>query len=144
MTRKESDKRYYEKNKEAIRKKHRDYAKAHKEEANDRAKKNYINNTKYKKSYQKEYREINIKNGTSIQGWVLHKYKDIPCVDCNAVYPFCVMDFDHRPEETKSFSISRVGAYKATPDRISTIMKEIDKCDLICSNCHRIRTWITR
>ena len=144
MTKKEYNKMYHEKNKEKISLRTKAFRKTHRKEANDRSKQYYINNTKHVLARQKGYREINIKNGTSVQGWVLHKYNGIPCLDCNMVYPFCVMDFDHRPEETKSFSISRVGAYKATSDRISTVMKEIDKCDLICANCHRIRTWITR
>ena len=66
------------------------------------------------------------------------KLKDGPCADCgNRFHPF-VMDFDHRPGEVKLMAVSKmvVRAYPA-----EKIHREIEKCDLVCSNCHRIRTW---
>jgi hypothetical protein len=45
------------------------------------------------------------------------------------------MDFDHRDEKEKSFIIS--GSYNRKKE---VLLKEIKKCDIICSNCHRIRT----
>lgn len=62
--------------------------------------------------------------------------KDKPCMDCNIKYISCVMDFDHRPNETKLFVVSN-NSYKPH----ETIVKEIAKCDVVCSNCHRIRTY---
>ena len=76
--------------------------------------------------------------------WLKAKFEGTPCMDCSKVFPWCVMDFDHRPGEIKSFRISKLNTYKATPYRIAMVIKEIDKCDLVCSNCHRIRTYITR
>lgn len=65
----------------------------------------------------------------------IKKKKDCPCLDCNIKYPTCVMDFDH-VRGKKSFQIGC---------RLSmsflNIKKEIKKCDIVCSNCHRIRTW---
>lgn len=47
------------------------------------------------------------------------------------------MEFDHRDETTKSFSVSTVlsNGYAWT-----TIQKEIEKCDVRCVKCHRIKT----
>jgi hypothetical protein len=45
------------------------------------------------------------------------------------------MEFHHRNPRTKKFNIS-AGAYRAT----SVVLAEIAKCDVICSNCHQIRT----
>lgn len=60
--------------------------------------------------------------------------KNKPCSDCGSVFPHYVMDFDHK--ENKLFNIAdafrRVGWSK--------LSAEIEKCDLVCSNCHRIRT----
>jgi len=61
-------------------------------------------------------------------------------MDCHRVFPWCAMDFDPRPDEIKSFRLSRNGYRLATPERISEVLKEIAKCDLVCSNCHRVRT----
>ena len=69
------------------------------------------------------------------------KYGHIPCMDCSVVFPWCAMDFDHRPEEIKEFRVARMGYYTATPKQIAKVEKEISKCDLVCSNCHRVRTW---
>jgi hypothetical protein len=65
--------------------------------------------------------------------------KDRPCADCKKRYPFYVMDFDHRPKETKLFNIARYAASRvlSTYTRLDT---EIAKCDVVCANCHRIRT----
>ena len=84
------------------------------------------------------------KQRTNIISWVEDKYKDVPCMDCGGVFVWCAMAFDHRPEEKKSFGIATKGTLVATPERISMVMKEIGKCDLICSNCHCVRTWVTR
>lgn len=54
-----------------------------------------------------------------------------PCVDCGMTDYRC-LEFDHI-RGVKEFEISRV-AYSW--DRV---LKEIEKCDVRCANCHRIR-----
>lgn len=67
------------------------------------------------------------------------KLKDKPCVDCGKKYPHYVMDFDHRSGESKLDSVSHlVNQNFLTYEQI---LKEVDKCDLVCANCHRIRTF---
>lgn len=72
------------------------------------------------------------------QAWILEILKEIPCLDCNVMWPPEAMDFDHRDPETKSFSVSRRRNYSVK--RLSVTLEEIAKCDLVCANCHRIRT----
>lgn len=101
----------------------------------------------YKKYRNNNHEERRVRTNsryknTSINAtYLIPKYKDIPCMDCKGVFPFVAMDFDHRLKETKCFSISKYRVYKATPENITKVALEIDKCDLVCSNCHRIRTW---
>lgn len=59
--------------------------------------------------------------------------KAIPCTDCGIQYPPYVMDFDHLRD--KSFNISM--SLGRSPD---LLLMEIEKCDVVCANCHRIRT----
>ncbi len=59
-----------------------------------------------------------------------------PCADCKNSYPSYVMDFDHRPGEGKRFELRRHMGYQA-----ADILAEIKKCDLLCANCHRMRTF---
>ena len=80
----------------------------------------------------------------SIRAYIEDKYGGTPCMDCDGVFDWCAMDFDHRPEETKLFQIASFGSRKFTPENLATVEKEIAKCDIICSNCHRVRTFITR
>lgn len=63
--------------------------------------------------------------------------KSVPCMDCKVSYPYYVMDFDHRDPTTKKFNI----ADNYTHSSKKKILEEIAKCDVVCSNCHRIRTY---
>lgn len=62
--------------------------------------------------------------------------KSVPCLDCGGTFPPCVMDFDHRDGEVKVGNIANMfdGAKQK-------LLDEIAKCDIICSNCHRLRTY---
>lgn len=60
--------------------------------------------------------------------------KSKPCMDCGILFIPFVMDLDH-VRGKKLFALSE----NAHPT--SAIKKEIAKCDAVCSNCHRIRTW---
>jgi hypothetical protein len=65
----------------------------------------------------------------------LDEQKAGPCHDCGGKFPPCVMDFDHvRGVKHRSVSLMRLNAFAA-------ILAEIAKCDLVCANCHRIRTY---
>ncbi len=67
----------------------------------------------------------------------VRSYKDgRPCADCGLSYPHFVMDFDHARGK-KSFALSTVHYGLWSNERI---LAEIAKCDLVCANCHRIRT----
>ena len=50
---------------------------------------------------------------------------------------FC-FDFDHREPMQKSFAISSMARDVAE----ATLQAEFAKCDLVCANCHRLRTHI--
>lgn len=65
----------------------------------------------------------------------LGEFKKRPCMDCKNIFPTECMDFDHRPGEIKKFNIN--SSYNRNK---KDLLKEIQKCDIICSNCHRIRT----
>jgi hypothetical protein len=59
------------------------------------------------------------------------------CMDCGHSYPHFVMDYDHRPGVDKKSNVSNVSNFSSLVD----LMEEIEKCDLVCANCHRMRTW---
>lgn len=84
------------------------------------------------------YRQKNIKRKGELVSFVI-SLKQKPCKDCRVKYPHYVMDFDHRDRKTKLTSINRmVNFHSYSKDKI---LEEIKKCDLVCANCHRIRTY---
>lgn len=66
--------------------------------------------------------------------------KSRPCADCKQSFPFPVMEFDHLPGVDKKFNISKA----VTGGSKSLLLIEIDKCEVVCANCHRMRTWNRR
>ena len=67
----------------------------------------------------------------------IQNYKEThPCTDCGDCFPYYVMDFDHLSD--KSFAIS---SYKNNTNSLERVREEIAKCELVCANCHRIRTY---
>lgn len=69
---------------------------------------------------------------------LIQSWKDVPCRDCGQRYAACVMDFDH-VRDVKKFNIGQ-NINRSLPD----LLKEREKCDVVCSNCHRIRTALRR
>ena len=68
----------------------------------------------------------------------VRELKDVPCADCGESYPYYVMDFDHKENEIKVINISTAVGRGWPLDRV---MMEIEKCDVVCANCHRERSW---
>jgi hypothetical protein len=67
---------------------------------------------------------------------ILAEAKDRPCADCGVRYPRFVMDFDHRTGQ-KRFNIGRDALGRSSEQALKD---EIRKCEVVCANCHRIRT----
>lgn len=87
---------------------------------------------KYKK-ISKESKKIL----TPIKREFIKSLKDFPCKDCGIKYPFYVMDFDHLPEFKKEIKMANCAHHYSD----KKILEECKKCDVVCSNCHRVRTW---
>jgi hypothetical protein len=70
---------------------------------------------------------------------MLNEIRDVPCADCRRRFPPCVMQFDHRDATTKVHEVTRI-LMRAR----SVILAEVAKCDIVCTNCHRDRTYRRR
>lgn len=67
---------------------------------------------------------------------LIREAKSVPCSDCGIQYPYYVMEFDHVRGE-KKFNIGALGVNSKT----SVLMEEIQKCDVVCCNCHAERSY---
>ena len=63
------------------------------------------------------------------------EYKGGKCSKCNYDKCLSALEFHHRDPEQKDFSISELS--KSKNEFNDLIKTELDKCDLLCSNCHR-------
>ena len=64
--------------------------------------------------------------------------EDSGCVDCKKNFPHYVLEFDHVPERGEKVD----GIYKiGVNSGFTEAMKEIKKCDIVCANCHKTRTY---
>jgi NAD-dependent dihydropyrimidine dehydrogenase PreA subunit len=91
--------------------------------------------------YQKSYRQSHYTSTYKRDRYRVFKamwvaYKGGKCEDCGGTFPNCVFQFHHRNPEEKKFTIGS-GAHKA----YEVVKAEVDKCDLLCANCHFIREY---
>ena len=62
------------------------------------------------------------------------------CVVCGTDN-ILVLEFDHKDSKTKSFNIGRAITGKDFPTPpLEKVIEEINKCDVMCRNCHQIKT----
>ena len=64
------------------------------------------------------------------------QYKGNKCYDCNISFPQYIYDFHHLDPSSKDFNPSKGFSM---PEEI--LYKELDKCVMLCANCHRTRHW---
>lgn len=80
---------------------------------------------------------MNSRDHARINKRYLIELKGGKCHDCGGVFPPCCFHFDHRDVTAKLFNLS---------DRmhwdLGRIKDEFEKCDLVCANCHALRTFI--
>jgi len=94
---------------------------------------------KYKnwRKNNKETAAKSTKNNKQKKKAIIAKLKNVPCADCGIQYAAHIMQFDHLPERgEKQFNISQ--DYSLNLERI---LNEIDKCEVVCANCHADRTF---
>ena len=97
---------------------------------------NYMREVWYPQNRKKHIGYVtNLKR--TISEFISEYKKEKNCVDCGFKGSICpqVLEFDHLGD--KKFEISMFTKHTLSLDRVK---KEIEKCDLVCANCHRIRT----
>lgn len=68
---------------------------------------------------------------------LIAEMKARPCMDCDGSFPPVCMQYDHRDPSGKTVKVSRFASAGGT---MAAFLAEVAKCDLVCANCHAIRT----
>lgn len=79
------------------------------------------------------------KNVSILRDKITTLKRNNPCTDCGNFFPPVCMDYDHKEGGKLNGRGSEVSNF-AKQGRIKSALKEIERCELVCSNCHRIRT----
>lgn len=90
---------------------------------------------KHRIYYTRDRNAILARKRNNKNKWELVQLFGNQCVDCKQIYPMCAYDFHHLDPSAKE------GRQALTTKRKDRIVKEIEKCVLLCANCHRIRHW---
>lgn len=83
-------------------------------------------------------KSANKKRKTRNSQFVWDFLKTKACMDCSEPETI-LLEFDHRDRSTKKFCISEAVRSSVS---IETLKKEMNKCDVVCGNCHKRRTVI--
>lgn len=77
----------------------------------------------------------NLKHKIELKAYV-SELKKSPCTDCNISYHPFVMDWDH----VRGTKLKDISELVRSAVSWAKLKEELTKCELVCSNCHRLRT----
>jgi hypothetical protein len=98
-----------------------------------RQKQKTYSKTHYEKNKQNVILKINIKKKAH-KIWFVNYKKQLACVTCGYNHP-AALDFHHVEQKRSNRKVHELVSDGHTKKRI---LEEIDKCVVLCSNCHRI------
>ena len=75
-------------------------------------------------------------HGATERAWMDALKQGRPCMDCGETFPPHVMHWDHLPGHVK---LDEIGTMVGSRRR-DVILAELAKCELVCANCHVMRT----
>ena len=99
---------------------------------NDKARIRWKENPKYRDSVRAAKQRMKDR----LRDIVAKYLKSHPCLCCGEEN-WLVLEFDHKDPEDKAREIARFINDGCRVDRLSL---EISKCDVLCANCHRLKT----
>jgi len=127
----EYDRKYREKNKERLNEQRKIYYQENKEKIAAKNKRyRERNKEKVAEGKRKQYREYRMQ-------WVayLGRLVALECNSCGYNKTFAALDFHHTRD--KVFHITSMMMKALTKQNKETMKKEVEKCIVLCANCHR-------
>lgn len=86
----------------------------------------------YKENTEKEKKRIFGRRDDLVK-WLKEYKSRLSCVICGENTPIC-LDFHHKDKDTKEFTL---GGIRRHGWGLEKMKKEIEKCIVLCSNCHK-------
>ena len=96
----------------------------------------YRNNKEYYKSKAVVWKGSHREELTKL----ILEVKAVPCADCGVPYPHYVLEFDH----VRGVKVEDISTMVGSGFSLSSVRKELEKCDVVCSNCHKVRHHLRR
>lgn len=98
-------------------------------------------NKEHYKANKADYFKRNKRYKAEIKQMVRDHKESAGCADCKVQFPYYVLEFDHLPNYQKSFNIADAVNGSMARQARTKIIDEMSKCEVVCANCHRIRTF---
>jgi hypothetical protein len=90
----------------------------------------------YHRANKARLAELKKKRRREVREWFRSLKEGRPCADCGGTFHPAAMQWDHLPGTIKAADLSNLGK-RGSPRRV---IEEIAKCELVCANCHAVRT----
>jgi hypothetical protein len=98
------------------------------------------NNRTWRLRHRDSLLEKRHKRQEEIKTWYRQYKTTIRCIRCGENDPAC-LQFHHRSRGEKKMSIA---TYVFQASNLEKFIQELDKCDVLCANCHLIEHWQER
>lgn len=91
-------------------------------------------NNRWNENHREQRRAITKAVRAAHAAWLRDYKSGLSCIKCGFSHPDA-LDFHHRDPTEKDIEVSRAIRKGWSRERLQ---REIDKCDVLCANCHRI------
>ncbi len=98
-------------------------------------------NKQHYKANKADYFKRNKRYKAEVKQMVRDYKEAAGCADCKLNFPYYVLEFDHLPGYEKKFNISDMVNGSLARQARTQIIEEMSKCEVLCANCHRVRTF---
>lgn len=93
---------------------------------------------RYNAEHKDRHRGDQMKRLRQIRGWFREYKMGLKCSECGENHPAC-LEFHHK--NGKEDKINNISIMVHDGHSISNIQREIKKCEILCANCHRKKTY---
>jgi hypothetical protein len=103
-----------------------------------------LRNSGYQRDWYERNRAHHIAVTTTARELAQRRNKELvdevkrrPCADCGRRYPPVAMDLDH----VRGVKLNNISTMVRQPVATAVLLAELAKCEVVCANCHRIRSF---